>query len=110
MAAVGELDLLYRVRVGDGSQRWLEARGRALPGPDGTAERVVGTAVDVTDRQDGRARAERTLELMGDAFFSLDRSWRFTYVNREAERLLGLERRLEHALAGEHPAGGDLLG
>jgi len=92
VADVGELELLYRVRTPDASERWLEARGRALPGPDGTAQRVVGTAVDVTDRQEGSARAERTLELMADAFFSLDRSWRFTYVNREAERLLGQPR------------------
>ena len=92
IASVGDLELLYRVRTSDGSERWLEARGKALPGPDGTAERVVGTAVDVTERHEESARAERTLELMGDAFFSLDRSWRFTYVNREAERLLDSPR------------------
>ena len=36
------------------------------------------------------ARAEVTeiLESITDAFFAVDRAWRFTYVNREAERLL----------------------
>ncbi|MHB1421106.1 MAG: PAS domain-containing protein [Bacillota bacterium] len=32
------------------------------------------------------------LESIGDAFFSLDDQWRFTYVNKEAERLLGRSR------------------
>lgn len=33
------------------------------------------------------ARLIRTLESVTDAFYTLDRSWRFTYVNAEAERL-----------------------
>ncbi|MCW2607203.1 MAG: Histidine kinase [Frankiales bacterium] len=94
---VGELQTVYRVVTRDGSTRWLEARGRALPGADGTTERLVGVAVDVTDRQEGRARAERTLELMADAFFLLDDDWRFRYLNREAEHLLALSR---HELLG----------
>ena len=32
------------------------------------------------------------LESITDAFFSLDCQWRFTYVNREAERVLGMLR------------------
>ena len=36
----------------------------------------------------GDARVARVLEAMNAAFFSLDRDWRFTYVNAEAERLL----------------------
>jgi PAS domain S-box-containing protein len=41
-------------------------------------------------------RLTTTLESITDAFFTLDREWRFTYVNREAERLLGRSR--EHLL------------
>lgn len=37
-------------------------------------------------------RAARILESITDAFFALDREWRFTYVNKEAERLLGKSR------------------
>jgi PAS domain S-box-containing protein len=39
------------------------------------------------DTQRVGARLMRTLEKMTDAFYTLDRSWRFTYVNPEAERL-----------------------
>jgi PAS domain S-box-containing protein len=35
-----------------------------------------------------RARVTTILESITDAFFALDREWRFTYVNREAERVL----------------------
>jgi PAS domain-containing protein len=35
-----------------------------------------------------RDRVLRVLEDMGDAFFTLGADWRFTYVNREAERVL----------------------
>ena len=34
----------------------------------------------------------RVLESMSSAFFQLDHEWRFTYVNSEAERLLGAAR------------------
>ena len=72
-----------------GETRWVPRRGRALcrrrrhrrrgcwappttPPPSGTAE----------------LRVARVLEAMKSAFFSLDRDWRFTYVNAEAEQLL----------------------
>lgn len=49
--------------------------------------------------QHARAAAEATeeriaaiLESITDAFFAVDREWRFTYVNEEAERLLQLQR------------------
>jgi len=35
-----------------------------------------------------RAEVTEILESITDAFFAVDRAWRFTYVNREAERLL----------------------
>jgi PAS domain S-box-containing protein len=38
--------------------------------------------------EEARRRTERILESITDAFFALDREWRFTYLNDEAERLL----------------------
>lgn len=37
-------------------------------------------------------RLTTTLESITDAFFTVDREWRFTFLNREAERLLGRRR------------------
>jgi PAS domain S-box-containing protein len=54
---------------------------------------------DVTERKRAEARVreqeQRTrtiLESISDAFCALDRDWRFTYVNRQAEVLLGRSR------------------
>src|SRR6185295_12008307 len=44
------------------------------PGMGASADRLGG-------------RLARTLESITDAFYTLDRDWRFTYVNPEAERL-----------------------
>ncbi|NNJ09568.1 GAF domain-containing protein, partial [Chloroflexales bacterium ZM16-3] len=42
--------------------------------------------------RDTTARVTRTLESITDAFLAVDHQWRFTYVNSEAERLLGQTR------------------
>ena len=88
----------YRVVLPDGAVRWVDARGRALLGPDGTAVRLLGAAYDSTLRQEQEARVRHVLESMSAAFYSLDTAWRFTYVNAEAERLLGRPR--EELLGG----------
>ncbi|MCU1593127.1 MAG: putative sensor protein, partial [Frankiales bacterium] len=90
---VGELAVEYRVLLHDGSVRWLEGRGQALPGADGTAERLVGVVVDVTDKRDQSTLARRSLELMADAFMQLDRDWTMVYVNNQAEELIRRTRR-----------------
>ncbi len=84
-------ELEYRVEHPDGD-RWVLARGRAFPGVDGTAVRVLGAAVDTTAAREADARVVRVLESMPAAFFSLDRDWTFTYVNARAERLLDRPR------------------
>ena len=88
----GEYDAQYRVVLPDGEIRWVHARGRTLAGPDGSAVRCLGAASDTTDEQAGAALVNRTLEAMPAGFYSLDADWRFTHVNAEAERLLGLVR------------------
>ncbi|NYE38442.1 PAS domain S-box-containing protein [Nocardioides cavernae] len=93
IASCGEYTAEYRVVLPDGGLRWIEARGRALPVLDGVeAVRLVGAAYDTTAVRDGEARVGRVLESMSSAFFQLDDQWRFTYVNSEAERLLGTTR------------------
>jgi PAS domain-containing protein len=88
----GEYDAEYRVVRPDGETRWVHARGRALAGPDGTAVRLIGAAYDTTGEREGATLVTRVLEAMPAGFFSLDREWRFTHVNAEAERLLGRTR------------------
>jgi signal transduction histidine kinase/integral membrane sensor domain MASE1 len=47
----------YRVRLGDGSIRWLHARGSAILDETGQVCRMIGTCHDVTERK--RAEEER---------------------------------------------------
>ncbi|WP_291760619.1 SpoIIE family protein phosphatase [Cellulomonas sp. 73-145] len=88
----GEYAAEYRVVRADGVTRWVTARGLALPGPDGTAVRLLGAAFDSTAERDHEVRVARVLEAMPTAFFSVDTHWRFTYVNSSAEQLLQRHR------------------
>lgn len=55
--------LLYRIhRADDGAIRWVEARGRPSPMPDG-APRYLGTLADVTESEE---RASRQALLVGE--------------------------------------------
>ncbi len=92
IAEVGLLDIEYRVQLPDGRTRWVVGRGRAVPDESGLAARVLGVAYDTTRERDAEARVSRVLESMSAAFFSLDADWRFSYVNAEAERVLGRSR------------------
>ncbi len=48
----------YRIEHGDGVERWVASRGRAVAGADGRATRLLGTAHDITDVRTAR-RAEQ---------------------------------------------------
>ena len=95
----GGFDSEYRIVRPGGEVRWLAARGRVLHDVEGRPVRLLGAAYDITEQQEGEARTTRILESMPTAFFSLDRRWRFAYVNAEAERVLDSPR--ERLLGGD---------
>ncbi len=84
----GEYQAEYRIVHPGGQVRWIAARGQALCDDTGVATRLIGAAYDSTAVQEGEARVTRILEAMPTAFYSVDRDWRFSYVNSQAERLL----------------------
>ena len=90
--SIGDFDAEYRIVLPDGGTRWVHARGRTVADAEGRAERLLGAAYDTTGDRAGEVRVTRVLEAMPAGFYSLDRDWRFTYVNVEAERLLGRPR------------------
>ena len=87
----------HRVRRHDGE--WRVFSIRAVPVLEGDEIREwVGVHIDITERMraiEDSAYSERRsrtiLESITDGFFTLDREWRFDYVNPEAERILGCE-------------------
>ena len=101
----GDLSVEYRIVRSDGV-RWVEARGRVTTDAEGRAVRLLGVAHDSTEVREARDRVARVLQSMTDAFYSVDADWRFTFVNAEAERLLGrsAEDLLDAVLWEEFPA------
>lgn len=78
---------------------WVRIVGRAVRNASGDIVRIQGICQDITDRRRAEEKAQRladrltaTLESITDALFTVDREWRFTYINAEAERLLLRER------------------
>ena len=84
----------FRLRHRSGEYRWLQLHAVCVEHEDGTVK-WYGTASDIhavkhaeENARDLAKRLGKTLESITDAFFTLDRQWHFTYVNREAERIL----------------------
>ncbi|MDB5898087.1 MAG: sensor signal transduction histidine kinase, partial [Ramlibacter sp.] len=83
-----------RVLTADGSDKWLRIIGQPEPSVTGPCRRVVGAVHDVSARKEDARRLQElnerlvtTLESITEGFFTVDRDWRFTYVNHETERV-----------------------
>lgn len=78
---------------------WIRAQVSLLRDADHVPIAFVGVVDDITQTklaQDSykelASRLQITLESITDAFYSLDKDWRFSYINSEAERLLERSR------------------
>src|SRR5258707_286575 len=127
VSTFGPCDVEYRVCRPDGSVGWIQVRGRVEPDGGGSPYRMLGTAWDTTESRVARDGVRSALRYMSDGFLSVDKAWRITFANVEAERLLGspklagrglgdllgvrrgpgLESRGRKAAAGTKPAGFD---
>lgn len=103
-----ELELLSA----NGQRKWVRSIGQAERDKTGAIRRVHGAIQDITEQkkaeEEARTSAEKlsqTLESITDGFFTLDRDWRFTYINAEAEKLLSRSRSnlLGHSVWETHP-------
>jgi PAS domain-containing protein len=88
----GDFEIEFRIVLPTGETRWLQGRGRAVPDDLGRAVRLLGAGFDTTSQRHADVRVSRVLEAMKSAFFALDPTWRFTYVNAESERVLDRTR------------------
>ena len=92
-------DVEARLITAKGRQIWVRVIGEAEWDAQGRVRRLLGAVQDISETrraaEEARLMAQRlttTLESLTDAFFTIDRDWRFTYVNAEAERLTRLDR------------------
>jgi len=128
VSTFGPYDAEYRVCHPDGTTCWIQSRGRVEPGADGNPYRMLGTIWDTTESRLVSDGVRNALRYMSDGFLSLDKAWRITFANVQAERLLrsprkltgrvlwdllvirrvpGLESRCRKAATGTTPAGFD---
>jgi PAS domain S-box-containing protein len=78
-------DLSVEIITATGRQVPVRVIGEAVRDADGRIVQVQGAFQDISAFR----AMERSLHQFSDAHYTLDRDWRFTYVNAEAERLLG---------------------
>jgi PAS domain S-box-containing protein len=78
---------------------WIRAQVSLLRDSGHAPIAFVGVVDDITATKAAQdsykelaSRLQITLESITDAFYSLDKDWRFSYINSEAERLLGRSR------------------
>jgi PAS domain S-box-containing protein len=82
-----------------GKRIWVRAIGEGIRDSSGTITRIQGALQDITENKQVKEEAARvalrlstTLESITDAFFTVDREWRFTYLNAPAEQMLKRDR------------------
>ena len=78
-----------------GRRFWVRTMGEAVRDAAGCILHIQGALQDITERklaaletQKLATRLTNTLESITDGFLTLDRDWRFLYINGEAERLV----------------------
>ena len=90
----------------EGDKRWLHIHLVPLRSDDGSVSSVLSVSHDVTQERAALAQLERstdevrqlawrlgmTLDSITDAIVTVDKDWRITFINREAERVLQRSR------------------
>lgn len=92
-------DVEYRTVPSDGTIRWIQGKGRLVRDTTGAPAKLMGVAMDITGRKNAEAEAarianmlERTMAAISESFLSLDRQWRFIYVNDRVVERGGIPR------------------
>ena len=62
----------YRIRLADGSERWIASRGRPNFALAGEPMRLMGISMDITDRKRAEARLETGADLAGLGCYEVD--------------------------------------
>ena len=95
-----------RVRHRDGTLHNVYVTYTPQRGGNGGWDGFIAMVQDISERkriesdlEKARGQAAVILESVTDAFFALDRRWRFTYINQEAQRLL---QRTRESLIGKN--------
>lgn len=92
-------DRCIKCRIPSGKQTWLRVRGNIAFTDDSVRRRPIcirGMIDDVTDLYGKIDEYHAIFESIGEGVVSFDHEWKYVYVNKNAEKLLG--RSLEHLI------------
>lgn len=88
----------FRLLRHDGAYIWFQTQATAQTDARGNIKRWLGSSIDIDDlrrlQQQSELLAEKfqhTVESITDAFFTLDKGFRFTYINQKAADLFGVD-------------------
>ena len=94
-----EYDLDFRVLPSGNSVRWIHSCGEIVFDADGQALRMIGVALDITERKQAEEALHESERLLADVLdgspmpvFLKDLDGRFLTVNKRLEGLLGVPR------------------
>jgi len=90
----------FRVVWPDGTLRWVSAEGKFYYSPEGEPERMLGMAVDITERKQGEEALKKSEEKFSKAFresplavtVTSAKDHRYIDVNETFERITGWRR------------------
>ncbi len=89
----------YEMVFEDGTVKHLYGYASPLFDSSGKVRGALAAMLDITPRKQAEAQLEEAharisaiLESITDAFYALDREWRYTYVNRQAEQYYGRDK------------------
>jgi PAS domain S-box-containing protein len=95
---VGTVSVEYRWQIADGSYRWYLDNAVYTRDVHGTLQELIGARIDITHRKrteealrESETRFKAFMDHNPAVIFMKDEEGRHVYVNREFERVLGLE-------------------
>jgi PAS domain S-box-containing protein len=86
------VDVEYRIRLGDGRERWIASRGRPLFKSTGEPDRLLGLSTDITERKRTEDRVRQlslAVEQSPVLVVITDLEGRIVYVNRKFTEVTG---------------------
>ncbi len=84
----GAFSQTFRMTRGDGAQRWIESRGRAVLDDAGRTTRLVGIAHDISESRRAADQLTRVLDALGNGFLTITPESTLSYANVAATRML----------------------
>ncbi|HSI76116.1 MAG TPA: PAS domain S-box protein [Lunatimonas sp.] len=82
-----EFDLELLITTQKGKEKWVRCIGKSEQ-VNGKCTKIYGSFQDIHVAKSLEIKVREILESISDAFYAVDADWRFTYFNKEAERLL----------------------